>query len=141
MAWRQLLPFLVVLPFWTSFLIRVSAGIAILKPSGPLNRLMLTAWLTKAPLSLLNNAFSGAPVDVLARVTLPGISPALVSGWLLYYPVARRPRLASFVTGPSAMTLPMAVFSSVRLGISLRSTRWSHYFSPWSSCRWGLPSC
>jgi hypothetical protein len=48
MAWRQLLPFLVVLPFWTSFLIRVSAWIEILKPSGPLNRLMLTAWLTKA---------------------------------------------------------------------------------------------
>lgn len=57
-AWRQLLLFLVVLPFWTSFLIRVYAWIAILEPNGLLNRLLLAAGLTKAPLPLLNNAFS-----------------------------------------------------------------------------------
>ena len=57
-AWRQLLLFLVVLPFWTSFLIRVYAWIAILEPNGLLNRLLLTAGLIKAPLPLLNNAFS-----------------------------------------------------------------------------------
>ena len=37
-AWRQLLLFLVVLPFWTSFLIRVYAWIALLQPSGLINR-------------------------------------------------------------------------------------------------------
>ena len=37
-AWRQLLLFLVVLPFWTSFLIRVYAWIAILEPNGLLNQ-------------------------------------------------------------------------------------------------------
>jgi putrescine transport system permease protein len=57
-AWRQLLLFLVVLPFWTSFLIRVYAWIAILEPNGLLNRLLLAAGLIKAPLPLLNNAFS-----------------------------------------------------------------------------------
>jgi putrescine transport system permease protein len=57
-AWRQLLLFLVVLPFWTSFLIRVYAWIAILEPNGLLNRLLLTTGLIKAPLPLLNNAFS-----------------------------------------------------------------------------------
>ncbi|HKM74552.1 MAG TPA: hypothetical protein VJX94_31580 [Stellaceae bacterium] len=36
---RQLLLFLVMLPFWTSFLIRVYAWIAILKPNGLLNKL------------------------------------------------------------------------------------------------------
>ena len=57
-AWRQLLLFLVVLPFWTSFLIRVYAWIAILEPNGLLNRLLLTTGLIKAPLPLLNNGFS-----------------------------------------------------------------------------------
>jgi putrescine transport system permease protein len=57
-TWRQPLLFLVVLPFWTSFLIRVYAWIAILEPNGLLNRLLLTAGLIKAPLPLLNNGFS-----------------------------------------------------------------------------------
>jgi putrescine transport system permease protein len=57
-AWRQLLLFLVVLPFWTSFLIRVYAWIAILQPNGLLNRLLLATGLIRVPLPLLNNAFS-----------------------------------------------------------------------------------
>ena len=56
---------------------------------------------------------------MLARITLPGISPALVSGWLLAFTLSLDDLVvASFVTGPSATTLPMAVFSSVRLGVS-----------------------
>jgi putrescine transport system permease protein len=58
LSWRQLLLFLVVLPFWTSFLIRVYAWTAILQPNGLLNRLLLLTGLTQAPLRLLNNAFS-----------------------------------------------------------------------------------
>jgi len=57
-VWRQLLLFLVMLPFWTSFLIRVYAWIAILQPSGLLNRLLLAAGLIEAPLPLLYNGFS-----------------------------------------------------------------------------------
>jgi putrescine transport system permease protein len=57
-GWRQPLLFLVVLPFWTSFLIRVYAWMAILAPNGLLNRALLTAGLISAPLQLLNNAFS-----------------------------------------------------------------------------------
>ncbi|MBV8494362.1 MAG: ABC transporter permease subunit [Alphaproteobacteria bacterium] len=57
-AWRQLLLFLVMLPFWTSFLIRVYAWIAILQPSGLVNRLLLAAGLIEAPLPLLYNGFS-----------------------------------------------------------------------------------
>jgi putrescine transport system permease protein len=57
-AWRQPLLFLVVLPFWTSFLIRVYAWIAILQPNGLLNRALLAAGLINAPLPLLNNSFS-----------------------------------------------------------------------------------
>jgi len=56
--WRQLLLFLVMLPFWTSFLIRVYAWIAILKPNGLLNQLLIAIGLITTPLPLLNNAFS-----------------------------------------------------------------------------------
>jgi putrescine transport system permease protein len=57
-TWRALLLFLVVLPFWTSFLIRVYAWIALLQPSGLINRALLTAGLIDQPIPLLYNAFS-----------------------------------------------------------------------------------
>jgi putrescine transport system permease protein len=57
-VWRQLLLFLVMLPFWTSFLIRVYAWIAILQPSGLINRLLLASGLIVEPLPLLYNGFS-----------------------------------------------------------------------------------
>lgn len=55
---RQLLLFLVIMPFWTSFLIRVYAWIAILEPQGLLNQLLIALGLITAPLPLLNNQFS-----------------------------------------------------------------------------------
>jgi putrescine transport system permease protein len=59
------------------------------------------------------------PLSVLWRVTLPGISPALVSGWLLAFTLSLDDLVvASFVSGPSATTLPMAVYSSVRIGVT-----------------------
>ena len=52
-------------------------------------------------------------------VTLPVITPALVSGWLLAFTLSLDDLvIASFVSGPGATTLPMVVFSSVRLGVS-----------------------
>jgi putrescine transport system permease protein len=59
------------------------------------------------------------PWTVLWRITLPGISPALVSGWLLAFTLSLDDLVvASFVSGPSATTLPMAVYSSVRIGVT-----------------------
>lgn len=55
---RQLLLFLVIMPFWTSFLIRVYAWIAILEPQGLLNQPLMALGLITAPLPLLNNQFS-----------------------------------------------------------------------------------
>jgi putrescine transport system permease protein len=49
-AWRGMLLTLVILPFWTSFLIRVYAWIGILKPEGLLNGLLLWLGLIDAPL-------------------------------------------------------------------------------------------
>jgi putrescine transport system permease protein len=59
-VWRNLLLFLVILPFWTSFLIRVYAWIALLQPSGLINRVLLGAGVISAPLHLLYNEFSVA---------------------------------------------------------------------------------
>jgi putrescine transport system permease protein len=59
------------------------------------------------------------PFAVLWRITLPGISPALISGWLLAFTMSLDDLVvASFVSGPSATTLPMAVYSSVRIGVT-----------------------
>lgn len=52
-------------------------------------------------------------------VTLPIISPSLAAGWLLAFTLSLDDLvIASFVAGPSSTTLPMVVFSSVRLGVS-----------------------
>lgn len=52
--WRPLLLALVILPFWTSFLIRVYAWIGILKPEGLLNAALMGAGLVTEPLQIIN---------------------------------------------------------------------------------------
>ncbi len=52
-------------------------------------------------------------------VTLPIIAPAVVSGWLLAFTLSLDDLvIASFNTGPAATTLPIKIFSAVRLGVS-----------------------
>ncbi len=59
------------------------------------------------------------PVRVFFDVTLPVILPALVAGWLLAFTLSLDDLvIASFVSGPGASTLPMVIFSKVRLGVS-----------------------
>lgn len=59
------------------------------------------------------------PLRVFFDVTLPVISPALISGWLLAFTLSLDDLvIASFVSGPGASTLPMVIFSKVRLGVS-----------------------
>ncbi len=49
------------------------------------------------------------------------IMPAVVSGWLLAFTLSLDDLvIASFVSGPGATTLPMLVFSSVRMGLTRR---------------------
>jgi putrescine transport system permease protein len=52
--WRPLLVMLVILPFWTSFLIRVYAWIGILRREGLLNELLLSIGLLSEPLQIIN---------------------------------------------------------------------------------------
>ncbi|HEX3500133.1 MAG TPA: ABC transporter permease subunit [Stellaceae bacterium] len=56
--WRNPLLMLIILPFWTSFLIRVYAWIGILKTNGLINNLLLASGIVDQPLPLLNNVFS-----------------------------------------------------------------------------------
>jgi len=52
-------------------------------------------------------------------ITVPMIAPALIAGWLLSFSLSLDDLvIASFTSGPGATTLPMVVFSSVRLGVS-----------------------
>ncbi|MDG1471783.1 MAG: ABC transporter permease [Ascidiaceihabitans sp.] len=59
------------------------------------------------------------PFAAFRLVTLPIIAPAVVSGWLLAFTLSLDDLvIATFVTGPSATTLPMKIWSSVRLGVT-----------------------
>lgn len=59
------------------------------------------------------------PATVFWRVTLPLIMPGVVAGWLLSFTLSLDDLvIASFASGPGSTTLPMKVFSSVRLGVT-----------------------
>ncbi len=59
------------------------------------------------------------PAKVFFRITLPLIVPAILSGWLLAFTLSWDDVVVSqFVAGPGSTTLPMVIFSKVRLGVS-----------------------
>lgn len=88
-----------------------------------------TAYVTvviQSRLSQMDVSIEEAALDLGARpakvffvITVPVIAPALVAGWLLAFTLSLDDLvIASFVSGPGASTLPMVVYSSVRLGVS-----------------------
>lgn len=59
------------------------------------------------------------PVVVFFLVTLPMIAPALLSGWLLAFSLSIDDLvITAFVSGPGSTTLPLVIFSSVKLGLN-----------------------
>jgi len=59
------------------------------------------------------------PAKVFVAITLPLIAPAVASGWLLAFTLSLDDLvIASFTAGPSTNTLPMMIFSKVRLGVT-----------------------
>ncbi|HEV7371936.1 ABC transporter permease subunit [Arenibaculum sp.] len=59
------------------------------------------------------------PAKVFLVITLPIIAPAILAGWLLAFTLSLDDLvIASFVSGPGSSTLPMVIFSSVRLGVT-----------------------
>jgi putrescine transport system permease protein len=58
------------------------------------------------------------PVRAFASVTLPLIAPAIVAGWMLAFTLSLDDLvIASFTTGPGSATLPIRIYSEVRLGV------------------------
>lgn len=59
------------------------------------------------------------PFEAFRLVTLPIIAPSVIAGWLLAFTLSLDDLvIASFTSGPSATTLPIKIFSAVRLGVS-----------------------
>ena len=59
------------------------------------------------------------PVGAFMDTTLPAIAPALASSWLLSFTLSLDDLvISSFVSGPGASTLPMVIFSKVKLGVT-----------------------
>lgn len=90
---------------------------------------LTTAYVTivvQSRLASMDNSLEEAAMDLGARpakvflfITLPIIAPALIAGWLLAFTISLDDLvIASFVSGPGASTLPMLIFSKVRLGVS-----------------------
>lgn len=84
------------------------------------------AVIVQSRLSQLDETLEEAAMDLGAKpsslfflVTLPLIMPAVISGWLLSFTMSLDDLvIASFVSGPGNSTLPMVIFSKVRLGVS-----------------------
>jgi len=61
----------------------------------------------------------GRPFRVTLDITLPLIAPAMVAGWLLAFTLSLDDLvIATFVSGPGGSTLPMLIFSKVKLGVT-----------------------
>ena len=84
------------------------------------------AAVVRARLVQLDPDLAAAAADLGARplagfrsITLPLLAPALAAAWLLAFTLSLDDLvIASFVSGPGSSTLPLVVFSSVRLGVS-----------------------
>jgi putrescine transport system permease protein len=82
--------------------------------------------IVQSRLATLDDSLEEAAMDLGARpgkvffvITLPIIAPALISGWLLSFTISLDDLvITSFVSGPGSSTLPMVIFSKVRLGVS-----------------------
>jgi putrescine transport system permease protein len=60
-----------------------------------------------------------SPARAFLEITLPIIAPAIVSSWLLCFTLSLDDLvISSFVSGPGASTLPMVIYSKVKLGVS-----------------------
>ncbi len=104
----------------------------------PAERGMVTIWIAHVTfctayvavvvsgrLGELDQSVEEAAMDLGARpwktfllITVPMIAPSIAAGWLLSFTLSLDDLvLASFVSGPGSTTLPMEVFSAVRLGV------------------------
>jgi len=82
--------------------------------------------IVQSRLATLDESLEEAAMDLGARpakvfflITMPIIIPAILAGWLLSFTLSWDDLvITSFVTGPGSSTLPIVIFSKVRLGVS-----------------------
>ncbi len=150
--WRLPLVMMVILPFWTSFLIRVYAWIGILKNEGLLNAMLLTLGLTDQPLVILNTNIAviiGIVYSYLPFMVLPiyasfekmeaslveaavdlGCHP-LKAFWVITLPIARVGIIAGcllvFIPAVGEFVIPDLLGGSETLMIG--RTLWVEFFN------------
>lgn len=150
--WQPFLLVLIILPFWTSFLIRVYAWIALLKPEGLINAALVWLGLIDEPLVMINTGlgvalgmtYSYLPFAILPiYASLVGQSPKLTEAavdlgasplqafWLVTLPLARPGLIAAglmvFIPMVGEFVIPDLLGGSAT--IMLGQTLWSEFFS------------
>jgi putrescine transport system permease protein len=149
---RPLLLMLVILPFWTSFLIRVYAWIGILKPEGLLNQFLIWTGLIDQPLIILNThsaIFIGIVYSYLPFMVLPLYSslekmdyslieaaqdlgcPPISAFWKITFPLAMPGIVAGcllvFIPATGEFVIPDLLGGSQTLMIG--KTLWNEFFA------------
>jgi len=149
---RPTLLMMVILPFWTSFLIRVYAWIGILKPEGLLNQFLMWAHVIDTPLTILNTntaVFIGIVYSYLPFMVLPIYSsldkmdyslieaaqdlgcPPLTAFWKITFPLSIPGVVAGcflvFIPAVGEFVIPDLLGGSQTLMIG--KTLWSEFFS------------
>ena len=153
--WKQAAMLALMIPFWTSSLIRLYGWIVILRSGGALDQLLMGLGLTNGPLRMLYTypavvigmVYALVPFMILAvyssaekmdwslveaardlgagearvffDVTLPLITPAILSGMLLSFAMSMDNVIISiFVTGVKVNTLPIKIYSQIKFGVT-----------------------
>jgi putrescine transport system permease protein len=100
--------------FWTVTLAHVSFSMCFVAVVVQSRLLSFDLSLEEAALDL-----GAPPLKAFFLVTLPVIFPAVAAGWMLAFTLSLDDLvIASFTTGPGATTLPMKIYSQVRLGVT-----------------------
>lgn len=151
-AWRPVLVALVILPFWTSFLIRVYAWIGILRPDGFLNQALLGLGLVSQPLQVLYTetavhlgiVYAYLPFMILPLyATLQGLDPSLTEAaedlgappWKAFWTVTVPLSWPGIVAGSLLCFIPIVgefVIPDLLGGsetLMIGRTLWSEFFS------------
>jgi putrescine transport system permease protein len=151
-AWQPTLMMLVILPFWTSFLIRIYAWIAILKPEGFLNLFLMKLGIISEPLQIMNTTtavyigivYSYLPFMILPLyASLEKINPSLLeaaqdlgsrpwrSFWQITFPLSLPGVLAGcflvFIPAVGEFVIPDLLGGSDTLMIG--KTLWTEFFN------------
>ena len=100
--------------FWTVTLAHISFSMCFVAVVVQSRLLSFDRSLEEAAMDL-----GAPPLQTFLSVTLPIIFPAVAAGWMLAFTLSLDDLvIASFTTGPGATTLPMRIYSQVRLGVT-----------------------